>query len=214
MSTLNYKKYSTALEDNTLSLNSPNINYGTSSALTLSYTLGVENVAIIRFSKPVEITSQNLQNAILSLYQVGWVGLGDPPGEVNITIKAAFLDNSSWTEAGSNWTRPRAGATWNISGAYQSPDIVSSTVSSQIVVHDSSILGQAIQMNVTEAIRYALANNKEISLSVWIETNDSWEYASSEYSTVGYRPTIEFSYDVPQKPSRIGKKNTPKIPSL
>lgn len=214
MSLLNFKKTLSASIDNTLVADSPNTNFGTSANLDLTYTLGVKSVAIIQFATPSEVTSINFQSAILRLYQIGWVGLGDPPGEVGITIKAAFLDNQSWTEAGSNWTRARVGGNWNVPGAYQSPDIVSSTVSSQSITHDSGIIGQAIQINATEAVRYALNNNRSINLSVWIETNDSWQYASSEYATVAYRPSLEFSYNVPKKPSRIGKRNTPKIPSL
>jgi len=215
MSLLTLNKQVSPSADNWLNQQSASQNNGSDIILTVSYQSGVKGVSIMRFTVPQDITAKNFNRAELVLSQVGWEGIGDPPIE-NVSLKSAYLNNTGWTENGSTWNLSRAGTSWNVAGAYQSPDIITETITSQTLEHDGTQIGQKISINVDQIVSYAIetAQVSSFSISLWTETSTIWNYGSKENSTVLYRPYMIFYYDTERKKSRLGKSKVAKIPTL
>jgi hypothetical protein len=212
MSLLRLSATANCLNDNYLNANSTSQNNGSQTNIRVSYVSGVKNVSLLRFLIPSTVTKDNFIESRLVLKQVGWEGIGDPPIET-VNIKTGYLNNTGWTEAGSTWLISRGGTSWTNSGAYQSPDVISGTISTQSIEHDGTYIAQEISIDTTTIVNYGLntAQSYTLSMSLWTETETTWNYGSKESQ---YIPYMIFFYSAERKNNRLGKSKVARIPSL
>lgn len=171
----------------------PTTNYGTNTSMNIGFDTGGGGAgrALIKFDLSSIPATATITSAILTLTPV-------TDNSSNARTLSVYRCLRAWTEAGATWNKYDGTNNWGTAGAENTTSDRESTAIGTLSVSASETLnvGKDITLDASkmqEFITGALANNGFV-LRVNTESNDGYNWASSDHVTAAYRPKLVIEY--------------------